>query len=80
MGSRRPEIEALVSEARVSLDPKVFGPPMLKAGRLIMQEGLEVPLVFEQGMVAYNKARVGGPPKAPIGSCRSNLEGVFIKK
>ena len=53
---------------------------MLKAGRLIMQEGLEVPLVFEQGMVAYNKARVGGPPKAPIGSCRSNLEGVFIKK
>ena len=47
---------------------------------LVMKEGLEIPLVFEKGMVAYNKARVGGPVQAPIGACRSNFEGIFIKK
>ena len=80
-GSVRPEIEELVAEARKSIDdPSVAGPLMQKAGALVMEEGLEVPLVFEQAMVAYSKDRVGGPPKAPIGACRSNLEGVFIKK
>jgi peptide/nickel transport system substrate-binding protein len=81
LGNTNPEIEALVSQARTSIDdPSVSAPPMQKAAALIMKHGLEIPLVFEQGMVAYNKARVGGPPKAPIGACRSNLEGVFIKK
>ncbi len=79
-GSVRPEIATLVAQAETSLDPKVSGPPMQQAAGLIMKEGLEVPLVFEKSMVAYNKARVGGPPKAPIGTCRSSLQGVFIKK
>ena len=39
----------------------------------------EVPLVFEKAMLAYTKARVGGV-KAPIGTCRSALAGVYIKK
>ena len=53
---------------------------MKEASALVMKEGLEIPLVFEKGMVAYIKARVGGPVRAPIGACRSNFEGIFIKK
>ncbi len=63
-----------------SYDPKVIGPPMQELSKLVMSRGLEVPLVFQTRMQAYNKARVGGPPKASLGSCKSNLEGVYIKK
>lgn len=80
-GSVRPDIEALVSQARTSIDDlSVSAPPMQRAAELIMSKGLEVPLVFERAMVAYDKDRVGGKVQAPIGACRSNLEGVFIKK
>jgi peptide/nickel transport system substrate-binding protein len=79
-GSVNPQMTDLVAQANKSLDPKVAGPPMQQASALVMAQGLEVPLVFEKRMVAYDKARVGGPPKAPIGTCRSNLAGVFIKK
>ena len=79
LGNVRPEIASLVSQAETSLDPKVSGPPMQQASGLIMKEGLEVPLVFEKAMLAYTKARVGGV-KAPIGTCRSALAGVYIKK
>jgi peptide/nickel transport system substrate-binding protein len=80
-GSVRPEIESLVAKARTSIDdPSISAPPMQQASALVMKEGLEIPLVFETGMVAYNKARVGGAVHAPIGACRSNFEGVFIKK
>ncbi len=80
-GSVRPDIEALVVEARKTIDdPEGSGELMQQAGAIIMEKGYEIPLVFEQSMVAYSKERVGGPPNAPIGACRSNLEGVFIKK
>ncbi|MSO79344.1 MAG: ABC transporter substrate-binding protein [Acidimicrobiia bacterium] len=80
-GSVRPDIEELVVDARTTIDdPEGSGELMQQAGALVMEKGYEVPLVFEQSMVAYSKDRVGGPPKAPIGACRSNLEGVFIKK
>jgi peptide/nickel transport system substrate-binding protein len=80
-GSVRPEIESLVAKARTSIDDvSIAGPPMQQASALVMKEGLEIPLVFEKGMVAYNKARVGGPVRAPIGACRSNFEGIYIKK
>jgi ABC-type transport system substrate-binding protein len=79
-GSVNPQMTDLVAMANKSLDPTVAGPPMQQASALVMAQGLEVPLVFEKRMVAYDKARVGGPPKAPIGTCRSNLAGVFIKK
>jgi peptide/nickel transport system substrate-binding protein len=63
-----------------SYDKSVIGPPMQKLSKLVMSQGLEVPLVFQTRMQAYSKARVGGPPKPSIGVCKSNLEGVFIKK
>jgi hypothetical protein len=31
-------------------------------------------------IVAYNKSRVGGNVAAPIGQCRSNFAGIYIKK
>ena len=80
LGSVNPQMTSLVAQAATSLDPKVSGPPMQQASATVMSQGLEVPLVFEKRMVAYDKARVGGPPKAPIGTCRSNLAGVYIKK
>jgi peptide/nickel transport system substrate-binding protein len=80
-GSKRPEIEDLVAKARTSIDnPSVSSGPMQQAAGIIMQKGYEVPLVFERAMVAYRKDRVGGNVHAPIGACRSDLEGVFIKK
>jgi hypothetical protein len=45
-----------------------------------MATGTEVPLIFEPSVVAYNKGRVGGTVVAPIGECRSNLAGIYIKK
>jgi peptide/nickel transport system substrate-binding protein len=82
MGSVRPEIESLVhtAEKSGSFNQSALAVPMQKASSLVMSEGLEVPLVFETRMVAYNKARVGGTVTAPIGACRSDLEGVFIKQ
>jgi ABC-type transport system substrate-binding protein len=82
MGSVRPEIESLVhgAEKSGSFDQTALQVPMRKASNLVMSEGLEVPLIFQTRMVAYDKARVGGTVTAPIGSCRSDLEGVFIKQ
>lgn len=80
-GSVHPEIEDLVSKARTSIDdPSVSAGPMQQAAKIIMEKGYEVPLVFEQAMVAYRKDRVGGKVHAPIGNCRSDLEGIYIKK
>jgi peptide/nickel transport system substrate-binding protein len=79
-GSVNQQMTDLVAQANKSLDPKVAGPPMQQASGLVMSQGLEVPLVFEKAMVAYDKSKVGGPPKAPIGTCRSDLAGVYIKK
>ena len=36
--------------------------------------------VFMPSIVAYNKNRVGGKVVAPIGQCRSDLAGIYIKK
>jgi peptide/nickel transport system substrate-binding protein len=82
MGSKRPEIETLVHTAEKSgeFDAAALQGPMQQASRLVMSEGLEIPLIFQTRMVAFNKARVGGTITAPIGSCRSNLEGVFVKQ
>jgi ABC-type transport system substrate-binding protein len=82
LGDIRPELVAPVSQADRAgkFDQATLDAPMKKVSNLVMSEGLEVPLVFAPRMVAYSIDRVGGPPVAPIGSCRSDLEGVFIKK
>ena len=48
--------------------------------KTVIQQGLLVPLVFMPSIVAYNKNRVGGKVVAPIGQCRSDLAGIYIKK
>ncbi|MCU1458727.1 MAG: transporter substrate-binding protein [Actinomycetia bacterium] len=63
-----------------SFDPKIVGPPMQELSKTVMAQGLEVPIVFQPRVLAYKKARVGGKVKAPIGLCRSDLEGIYIKK
>jgi len=82
LGDVRPELVAPIAQADSAgkFDRATLDAPMKKVSQLVMSEGLEVPLVFQPRMVAYSIARVGGPPVAPIGTCRSNLEGVFIKK
>ncbi len=56
------------------------GPLTQKIDKTIMQQGLLVPLVFMPSIIAYNTQRVGGKVVAPIGQCRSNLAGIYIKK
>jgi hypothetical protein len=45
-----------------------------------MADGLEVPIAYIPSAVAYNKQKVGGTVVAPIGNCRANLKGIYIKK
>lgn len=82
LGDVRPELVPFISQADGAgkFDAATLDAPMKKVSQLVMSEGLEVPIVYEPRMVAYSIDRVGGPPVAPIGSCRSDLEGVFIKK
>lgn len=76
------QIRPLVTQAIASgkVDNATLDAPLRKINDVVMSQGLEVPIVFKPAMVAYSLDRVGGPPKAPIGECRSNLEGVFIKQ
>lgn len=53
---------------------------MQQVGKIVMQQGLVVPLMFEPSIVAYNKQRVGGKVVAPIGICRAELAGLYIRK
>jgi peptide/nickel transport system substrate-binding protein len=71
-----PDIEA----ANASLSPSLQGPLMQKVGATVMAQGLLVPIEFEPSIIAYNKSRVGGKVVAPIGQCRSNLAGIYVKK
>ena len=45
-----------------------------------MAQGLETPIEFEPSIIAYNKSVVGGKVVAPIGQCRSDLAGIYVKK
>jgi len=71
-----PDVEA----ANASLSPKLQGPLMQKVGAAVMSQGLETPIEFEPSIIAYNKSTVGGKVVAPIGQCRSNLAGIYLKK
>jgi peptide/nickel transport system substrate-binding protein len=79
-GSVNAQLTPLVERALMSLNPVVQGPPMQKASKIVMEDGLEVPIVYIPSAVAYNKQRVGGTVIAPIGNCRANLKGIYIKK
>jgi len=80
LGDTNATLTPLIDQALASLSPSVQGPLMRKAGAIAMATGTEVPLIFEPSVVAYNKDRVGGTVVAPIGECRSNLAGIYIKK
>jgi peptide/nickel transport system substrate-binding protein len=71
-----PDIQA----ANASLSAGLQGPLMQKVGATVMSQGLIVPIEFEPSIIAYNKSKVGGKVVAPIGQCRSNLAGIYIKK
>lgn len=80
LGSINQAMSNLTIAANASLSPSVQGPPMKKADKLVMSQGLEVPIEFIPSIVAYNKNVVGGHVVAPIGNCRSDLAGIYIKK
>lgn len=73
-------VAPLIEKANSSLSPSVQGPLMQQIDQIVLKQGLVVPLVFMPSIVAYNKQRVGGKVVAPIGQCRSNLAGIYIKK
>jgi len=80
LGTTNPTLTPLIEQALTSLSPSVQGPPMRQASQIAMATGTEVPLIFEPSVIAYNESRVGGHVVAPIGQCRSNLAGIYIKK
>jgi peptide/nickel transport system substrate-binding protein len=71
-----PDIEA----ANASLSPSLQGPLMQKVGATVMSQGLITPIEFVPAIIAYNKSKVGGKVVAPIGQCRSDLAGIYVKK
>ncbi len=79
LGDVNAQLTPLIDQALVSLSPEVQGPLMQKAGAIVMRQGLEVPLAFIPSAVAYNKQKVGGKVVAPIGDCRANLRGIYLK-
>ena len=80
LGSVNQQLTPLIQEANASLSPGLQGPLMQQIDKTVIAQGLLVPLVFMPSIVAYNKNRVGGNVVAPIGQCRSDLAGVYIKK
>ncbi len=80
LGSVNPQLTPLIVQANASLSPSLQGPLMQQIDKQVIQQGLLVPLVFMPSIVAYNKNRVGGNVVAPIGQCRSDLAGIYIKK
>jgi len=80
LGSVNAELTPLIKQASASIDASVQGPLMQRASAIVMAQGLEVPIAFIPEIVAYNKTRVGGSVVAPIGFCKANLAGIYIKK
>jgi peptide/nickel transport system substrate-binding protein len=80
LGSTNSVVSKVTLKANASLSPSVQGPLAQQAVKDIMTQGLEVPIEFIPSIIAYNKNVVGGHVVAPIGNCRSNLTGIYIKK
>ena len=80
LGSVSPTLTPQIVQANASLSPSLQGPLMQQIDKTVLQQGMLVPLVFMPSIVAYNKNRVGGKVTAPIGQCRSDLSGIYIKK
>jgi peptide/nickel transport system substrate-binding protein len=80
LGSVNPQLTPLIVQANASLSPSLQGPLIQQIDKTVIQQGLLVPLAFMPSIVAYNKNRVGGKVVAPIGQCRSDLAGIYIKK
>lgn len=80
LGSVNPTVAALTLKANSSLSASWQGPLMREADKTIMGQGLEIPIEFMPSIVAYNKSVVGGHVVAPIGNCRSDFTGIYIKK
>ncbi len=80
LGSVNPALTPLIQQSNSSLSPTVQGPLMQQIDKTVLSQGLVVPLVFMPSIIAYNKQKVGGKVVAPIGQCRSNLAGIYMKR
>jgi ABC-type transport system substrate-binding protein len=80
LGSVNQQLTPLIEQANASLSASLQGPLMQQIDKTVLQQGLLVPVAFMPSIIAYNKHRVGGNVMAPIGQCRSNLAGIYIKK
>ncbi len=80
LGSINLGLTPLIQESNSSLSPTVQGPLMQQIDKTVLSQGLVVPLVFMPSIIAYNKQKVGGKVVAPIGQCRSNLAGIYMKR
>ncbi len=79
-GTVNPLLAPYIKEALQDITAQQQGPFMQKAGALAMSIGAEVPLVFQPSIIGYNKTKIGGTVRAPIGQCHTDLAGIYIKK
>jgi peptide/nickel transport system substrate-binding protein len=80
LGSVNRQLTPLIEQANASLSAGLQGSLMQQIDKTVLQQGLLVPVAFMPSIVAYNKNTVGGHVVAPIGMCRSNFAGIYIKK
>jgi peptide/nickel transport system substrate-binding protein len=80
LGSVNQQLTPLIEQANASLSASLQGSLMQQIDKTVLQQGLLVPVVFMPSIVAYSKSRVGGNVVAPIGQCRSDFAGMYIKK
>jgi peptide/nickel transport system substrate-binding protein len=80
LGDVNATLTPLIQQSNGSLSPSLQGPLMQQMDKTVLSQGLVVPLVFMPSIVAYNKNLVGGTVTAPIGQCRSDFAGIYIKK
>jgi hypothetical protein len=80
LGSVNAQVTALVQKASIRSRPRCKARTCRTASAIVMSQGLEIPIAFIPEIVAYNKTRVGGKVVAPIGYCKANLAGIYIKK
>jgi peptide/nickel transport system substrate-binding protein len=79
-GTANSQLAPYITKALQYVTAQQQAPYMQKAGALAMSIGAEVPLIFQPSLIGYNKDRVGGTVKAPIGQCHTDLTGIYIKK
>lgn len=80
-GAERDDITDLVNRARATIDVDERDALVREAVAVVVDEALDVPIVFTPSLVAWNSERIEGTPTASRSACLPDrLEGVSITR